>query len=53
MPCCIECGASIRLTNPVQGEIVECPDCGLELEVRTVDPIRLEIAPQEQEDWGE
>jgi alpha-aminoadipate/glutamate carrier protein LysW len=50
---CIECGAGVSLKNPTQGEIVECSDCGVELEVRAVSPIRLEAAPREQEDWGE
>jgi alpha-aminoadipate/glutamate carrier protein LysW len=50
---CIECGAQIELQNPTQGEIMECGDCGVELEVRATNPIRLEAAPQEQEDWGE
>jgi len=50
---CPECGAQIALTNPEKGEIIVCPDCGLELEVRSVSPITLEPAPQEEEDWGE
>jgi alpha-aminoadipate carrier protein LysW len=35
------------------GEIVVCPDCGVELEVMSLDPIRLELAPEVEEDWGE
>jgi len=50
---CIECGADIALGNPVVGEIVDCQDCGLELEVRKLAPLTLEAAPQEAEDWGE
>lgn len=50
---CIDCGAGIALTNPVVGEIVDCPDCGLELEVRNAAPITLEPAPAVAEDWGE
>lgn len=50
---CIDCGRGLRLTNPVVGEIVTCPDCGVELEVRGLSPMSLEHAPEEAEDWGE
>jgi len=53
MPECPECGAQITLTNPEKGEIIVCPDCGLEIEVRSVNPVELAPAPQEEEDWGE
>jgi alpha-aminoadipate carrier protein LysW len=51
---CPECGAEITLGEKVEkGEIVQCGDCGAELEVISVDPIELEVAPEEEEDWGE
>jgi alpha-aminoadipate carrier protein LysW len=50
---CSECGADIRTSNPVVGEIVDCSDCGLEYEVRGLDPLALEKAPEVAEDWGE
>ena len=51
---CIECGAGLDLPLDVEeGEIVVCPDCGIELEVMSVDPITLELAPEVEEDWGE
>jgi len=50
---CNDCGATIALQNPIVGEIIDCPDCGLELEVRTLDPIHLQPAPEVAEDWGE
>ena len=37
----------------MQGEIAQCPDCGVELEVTKKDPLTLEKAPEEEEDWGE
>lgn len=38
----------------MEGEILSCPDCGLDLEVELVDD-KLEIIPiaVEKEDWGE
>ena len=50
---CIDCGATLALRNPVVGEIVDCPDCGLELEVRALEPLAVQPAPQVAEDWGE
>ena len=50
---CPECEASITLDKALRGEIVACPDCGTELEVTSIDPLTLEAAPMEQEDWGE
>lgn len=43
----------ITLTDPERGEIVECPECGVELEVIGVGPVQLAAAPEEEEDWGE
>jgi alpha-aminoadipate carrier protein LysW len=50
---CPECDAQITLEDPIKGEIVLCPDCGVELEVRALDPLTLDLAPHEEEDWGE
>jgi len=51
---CPECEAKIELGEDVEtGEIVECPDCGVELEVTNLEPPKLELAPEEEEDWGE
>ena len=51
---CPECGATLTFANGVEkNEIVECADCGAELEVTGVSPLTLELAPEEQEDWGE
>jgi alpha-aminoadipate/glutamate carrier protein LysW len=50
---CTECAARIELQNPERGEIVECPECGVELEVIGTDPLTLAPAPEEEEDWGE
>jgi alpha-aminoadipate carrier protein LysW len=51
---CPECEAEISLDgNVMQGEILVCPDCGVDLEVITIDPVAVEVAPMEEEDWGE
>ena len=51
---CIECGSSITLPEgTVENEILDCEACGVELEVVNIDPPTIELAPEEQEDWGE
>ncbi len=50
---CPECDAEINLDDVMQGEIVVCPDCGVDLEVVAVEPLTLALAPMEEEDWGE
>ncbi len=51
---CTECAAEIDLpANTEMGEILVCPDCGVDLEVVSLDPAAVEPAPMEQEDWGE
>ena len=51
---CPECAGETPLANDVVlGEIVQCPDCGAELEVTGLAPIAIELAPEVEEDWGE
>ncbi|MCU0488509.1 MAG: lysine biosynthesis protein LysW [Anaerolineales bacterium] len=51
---CPECAADILLDSSVEsGEILVCPDCGVDLELVSTNPTRVELAPMEQEDWGE
>ena len=51
---CPECSAEISLeASTVVGEIIVCPDCGVDLEVKSLDPAAVDLAPMEQEDWGE
>lgn len=46
-------GATIELTNPELGELVIDDETGVEYEVVSIEPPRLEPAPNEAEDWGE
>ena len=51
---CPECEATLDLSDDlIEGEIVPCPDCGAELEVISKAPVRLQLAPLVEEDWGE
>ncbi|MDW8394734.1 MAG: lysine biosynthesis protein LysW [Anaerolineae bacterium] len=51
---CPECSATVPFNaKPILHELVRCPDCGAELEVISLDPLALDLAPIEEEDWGE
>jgi len=52
---CVDCDAQVSVPDDaVNGEIVSCPDCGLDFEVvvgtegRSIKPVLVE-----KEDWGE
>ena len=51
---CPVCGAEVEIgSDVVKGELLECDDCGTELEVVAVDPVKLQEAPEAEEDWGQ
>ena len=51
---CTVCGAELALSDGlVKGELLECDDCGTELEVISLDPLKLAEAPEAEEDWGQ
>ncbi|MFW6117175.1 MAG: sulfonate ABC transporter [Thermoproteota archaeon] len=53
---CVVCDAELDVPdNVVVGEILSCPQCGAELEVKQVgaDGVELQELMIEGEDWGE
>lgn len=53
-PKCPECAGILDLDEGVmQGELIPCADCGAELEIITLCPLIIELAPELEEDWGE
>ena len=51
---CPVCGTKIDLRDDEEeNEIIDCETCGAELEVISLNPIKFEEAPEEEEDWGE
>lgn len=51
---CPECDAEVAIPDDaMENELVSCPDCGAELEIMSLDPVTLEVAPEVEEDWGE
>ena len=54
MNSCIECEAQVEVpADAVEGEIVLCETCSVELEVVCLAPMELALAPEICEDWGE
>ncbi|MFJ1895331.1 MULTISPECIES: lysine biosynthesis protein LysW [unclassified Streptomyces] len=51
---CPECHATVAVDADVMiAEIIDCVDCSTGLEVVSVDPLILALAPEIEEDWGE
>jgi alpha-aminoadipate/glutamate carrier protein LysW len=50
---CPECDAQVDLDGMGLNEIIVCSDCGVDLELTGLEPVQLELAPMETEDWGE
>ncbi|TDB78269.1 lysine biosynthesis protein LysW [Micromonospora sp. KC723] len=51
---CPECDNGLTVGSGTRlSEILECGDCRSELEVVSVEPLILAIAPEAEEDWGE
>lgn len=50
---CVQCDAEIELADVEKGELIQCPECGVDLEVVNLIPLELDLAPEEEEDWGE
>ena len=51
---CPVCDADIGFPGDTEkGELLDCDECGSELEVTGVSPYTISEAPQTDEDWGE
>lgn len=50
---CPECQATMDLAPSLESDIIACPECGAELEVVSLDPPALALAPEVEQDWGE
>jgi len=55
MAVCPECEADVEMDefDVDKGEIISCPECGVELEVVGLSPLQLDLAAQDEEDWTE
>lgn len=53
-PLCPECDGEVDIpSDAMENELLSCAECGTELEIMSLEPIELELAPEVEEDWGE
>jgi lysine biosynthesis protein LysW len=50
---CPNCDAIIEVNKPREGDVIECPKCGVELEVVRTDPFIVDFLDDWQEDEWE
>lgn len=51
---CPVCAADVEIAgDAMAGEVLACEDCGTELEILELDPVKLAEAPSAEEDWGQ
>lgn len=53
MASCVECEAEFDIDEAEVGEIVSCPECGLDMEVISLRPLELEAVTEEEEEEEE
>jgi len=57
MAVCPECEGEVEIDeyDVDKGEIISCPECGVELEVVGLSPLQLDLAPREEDEdeWQE
>jgi alpha-aminoadipate carrier protein LysW len=47
---CPECEAAIDEEFEEIGEVISCPECGVELEVISIDPVEFDLAPVDEDE---
>ena len=45
---CPECDFKIEIDDPEVGEILDCPECGVELEVISIEPLEFSIISDDE-----
>lgn len=55
MALCPDCEAQVEMDefDVDKGEIISCPECGVDLEVVGLAPLELGPAPDDEDDWEE
>ena len=55
MALCPECEADIEIDefDVDKGEVISCPECGVDLAVVGLSPLALDPDPQQEDDWDE
>jgi alpha-aminoadipate/glutamate carrier protein LysW len=55
MAVCPDCDADIEIDeyDVDKGQVISCPECGIDLEVVGLAPLELDLAAKEEDDWEE
>lgn len=54
MQACPECEDEVRISGSARlNEIIDCAGCRSELEIVSLNPAVVVLAPEVEEDWGE
>lgn len=55
MALCPDCEAEVEIDefDVDKGEVISCPECGVDLEVVGLSPLELGPAPDDEDDWQE
>jgi len=55
MAVCPDCEADVEIDafDVDKGEIISCPECGVDLEVVGLSPLELDVAPEDESEWDE
>ncbi len=55
MAVCPDCEADVLIDefDVDKGEIISCPECGIDLEVVGLSPLELDLASEDDDDWDE
>ena len=53
MAVCPACDADIEIDefDVDKGEVISCPECGIDLEVVGMAPLEFELAGQDEDEW--
>lgn len=51
---CVECDAELNVSGRVRlGQRIVCPNCGVELEVISTNPMEVDVAYDDSEEWDD
>ncbi len=50
---CPNCDTVIKVDKPREGAVIDCPGCGVELEIISADPFEIDFTDDWQNEWEE
>ncbi len=50
---CPSCDATVSVEKPREGAMINCDECGAQLEIISTDPFEVDFPLDYDEDWGD